>query len=782
MAQTSVPGNWQAELDALLKTNKDCGTLDDFKTSQTDAERVKFIFDLKLLSDIGWVSEYFTSLCRRARRKDPERAVHHKQEGNKLFVAKQDEEALLSYTRSVQFSHCESDSEKCQKGSDLALAYGNRSAVLFRLHNYEECLTDIDRALNAGFPKETRHKLLVRRSLCYARLGKEQDAIKVQEVIRAEIQTCDQKTADHLSKEVEKISAEIQSVTKSLKVTGPTSDIKKSPAKPVVSFGINDVLVQASSAVEMKTSPSQGRFLQARQSIKAGDTLIVERPFAGVLLPPHYTTHCLHCFGLLPGNPIGCKQCSGVLYCDEDCRGASWESYHQVECLYMDLLHSVGIAHLSLRVVLNAGLPFLVDFLKEKDRTGAQNAIPGVTKEGRYERNYLSVYDLMTHTADMTTDDLFQYSLTASILLGVLIHSGWFESSRSGNPTDSISRDTNLKMYLRGEPIHRQSAKDTPSLDMQQVFTVGGVLLRHVQQLVCNAHAITALQATQVSQEHLVETQSQVRVATAIYPTASLMNHSCDPTIISSFQKDVLIVKSVKDVPCGGEIFNCYGPHCKRMKRQERLSQLKSQYFFDCQCQACTCDEVGDGSIMKGLKCPKCGKAFPVSQQELVCPSCHVTVDMAAILSQLQTADTEFNEGVTLLSNGQHKKALARFKSCLKVRSKAMSAHNHDLGQTHDAIAQCLATTGCYPEASEHLKHSLAVTEAIFGPDGIETARELHKMAEVQIHAGRPTDALKSASRALDLAEKLYCHSDDWVQELLCLKTALTKIIAEEEL
>ena len=64
---------------------------------------------------------------------------------------------------------------------------------------------------------------------------------------------------------------------------------------------------------------------------------------------------------------------------------------------------------------------------------------------------------------------------------------------------------------------------------------IGGLLLRHIQQLVCNAHAITEVQVTPTAAGEItpVEETSQVRVATAIYPTASLMNHSCDPTIIS---------------------------------------------------------------------------------------------------------------------------------------------------------------------------------------------------------------------------------------------------------
>ena len=73
---------------------------------------------------------------------------------------------------------------------------------------------------------------------------------------------------------------------------------------------------------------------------------------------------------------------------------------------------------------------------------------------------------------------------------------------------------------------------------ISDVFTIGSLLLRHVLQLVCNAHAITAVLPTlnkgdNSTEGGRVEREEQVRIATAIYPTASLMNHSCDPTIIS---------------------------------------------------------------------------------------------------------------------------------------------------------------------------------------------------------------------------------------------------------
>jgi len=36
-----------------------------------------------------------------------------------------------------------------------------------------------------------------------------------------------------------------------------------------------------------------------------------------------------------------CIQCTRVCYCSEVCRKASWETYHRIECNFMDLLHAV---------------------------------------------------------------------------------------------------------------------------------------------------------------------------------------------------------------------------------------------------------------------------------------------------------------------------------------------------------------------------------------------------------------------------------------------------------
>ena len=82
------------------------------------------------------------------------------------------------------------------------------------------------------------------------------------------------------------------------------------------------------------------------------------------------------------------------------------------------------------------------------------------------------------------------------------------------------------------------TAKDCLTADM-----VGCLLLHHQQQITCNVHAITAIVSTStelgeeeqygnLDNDHGVTSREQRRIASAIYPTASLLNHACDPDVI----------------------------------------------------------------------------------------------------------------------------------------------------------------------------------------------------------------------------------------------------------
>lgn len=68
--------------------------------------------------------------------------------------------------------------------------------------------------------------------------------------------------------------------------------------------------------------------------------------------------------------------------------------------------------------ILTNSVQIVLDFREEflnKPNDTSKLAL-GLTAEGSYERNYLSVYSLMPHTDDMAIEDLYQYALVRGSL------------------------------------------------------------------------------------------------------------------------------------------------------------------------------------------------------------------------------------------------------------------------------------------------------------------------------------------------------------------------------
>lgn len=67
----------------------------------------------------------------------------------------------------------------------------------------------------------------------------------------------------------------------------------------------------------------------------------------------------------------------------------------------------------------------------------------------------------------------------------------------------------------------------------------------------------------------------------------SLMNHSCDPNVITVFEGSRLCVRSLRPIRAGEELLQCYTDEtCDVLLRRKKLLE---QYHFLCECQSNAC-------------------------------------------------------------------------------------------------------------------------------------------------------------------------------------------------
>lgn len=71
---------------------------------------------------------------------------------------------------------------------------------------------------------------------------------------------------------------------------------KKTPPKPKLPGKNNPQYPAASEAIQIDYDEIRGRHATATRNIQAGETLLIEKPFSGVLLGEYSKTHCQNCF------------------------------------------------------------------------------------------------------------------------------------------------------------------------------------------------------------------------------------------------------------------------------------------------------------------------------------------------------------------------------------------------------------------------------------------------------------------------------------------------------
>ncbi|XP_012672007.2 SET and MYND domain-containing protein 4 [Clupea harengus] len=782
------------------QTNKFSGELDideifDFGQSQTTPD------DVRVLSGIG--RNYPVQKCAPSAAKLRER-------GNDRFKAKDYTSAALLYSQGV--CHAPENSEQ------LALCYANRSAALFQLARYQECVEDVGRALAHGYPSHLQPKLLSRRDQCQGFI-------------------CPQQPGQERG------------------TAAPTAHHTPSPAATVNHPHTHT----PATGVSLHFSLQKGRHLVAMEGKSAGEVLLEDQAFSCVLIQGEglraeqegrtereigvaegakgaFGTEDRCCHRCLCPTlcPVPCPGCSYERYCGQRCQQEAWQEHHRWECPLGAELRATGfLAHLALRVALKGGLQQVrrargsevkarslskqevaEEVEKEshdgKDNTFGHNSksppggqIESVLPSSAFTQMsalsvgcpgdaYQHVHSLLPHVEGHAPSLRFLYAVTIATLHQALRQAGPPPASWGGGDYGSDSCDG---------PSACEDAVGgawNPELSI-----LGATALRHLLQLRANAQAITT---ERVSDEcgTAVQASREIRVATAIFPTLSLLNHACRPntsvtfdtgcgghapdgTLPSASSPDSVmgvsvLVRAARDLTAGEELLHCYGPHCSRMEVQERQRLLLEQYLFRCQCEACLQDlqSPPEGYITSThYKCPKCARPLQAGAGGYVCArkGCSGQVSGGEVEKTLQVITAVLDQALELLDMDRPVEALRLLQEATCRSKRHLLATNRLQGALSDATARAYASMGDWCEAASHLGLSVASVRCQFGEDSVEVGQQLFKLTQLHFNGGQAGQALSvlaEARRVLSLY--LHAHSQE-LQDLRgmedCLRATL---------
>ncbi|XP_033155180.1 SET and MYND domain-containing protein 4 [Drosophila mauritiana] len=581
-------------------------------------------------------------------------AAEIKERATAAFKAKKWLEAMVLYTRSYVALPSENVAE-------IRVVLANRSATLYHMQKYQECLIDIKRALDLSYPKDLIYKLYERQARCYMAL---KDYPHTIDSFKKCITAMDHSTL--ASDKRAKLNLDAMTMIKMLQNDPRTAKQEAKQQKQKIALDLaKPVKLEnefVSPLVRIDSNRQEGRFARASADVKPGEELLVERPFVSVLLEKFAKTHCENCF-MRTVVPVACPRCADVLYCSEQCREEASKKYHKYECGIVPIIWRSGASinnHIALRIIASKPLDYFLKLKPTIDEQLTPEQLISLPKD-----DFRRVAQLERHQGERQPSNFFQHVLMARFLTHCLRAGGYFGSE--------------------------------PKPD--EVSIICSLVLRSLQFIQFNTHEVAELHKFSSSGR-----EKSIFIGGAIYPTLALFNHSCDPGVVRYFRGTTIHINSVRPIEAGLPINENYGPMYTQDERSERQARLKELYWFECSCDACIdnwpkfddlprdvirfrCDAPNNCSAV--IEVPPSCNDFMVK-----CVTCGEITNILKGLKVMQDTEMMTRTAKRLYETGEYSKALAKFIDLIRIMYEVLAPPFPDFCESQQHLKDCFLNLG----------------------------------------------------------------------------------------
>ncbi|XP_047538653.1 histone-lysine N-methyltransferase ASHR1 [Vanessa atalanta] len=271
----------------------------------------------------------------------------------------------------------------------------------------------------------------------------------------------------------------------------------------------------------------KNKFKQTYTTIKAGDLIITEQPFAFVLSSKENGIRCDNCLQRV--KVLKCSGCQFVHYCGRVCQKDAWND-HKWEC--------ANLKRVSPKIIPDAArmLAKIINRMKRSD---------GSTYKAFYSPTSFRMWkDLMSHYTDLKADKKRMDHFTSLCVV--------------------------LFEFLKDISLPN-------TVDLMGLYG----------RMVINSFTILDMDMNSIG--------------TGIYLASSIIDHSCNPNAVATFDGKTINIRAIKDMPCldWKQIRISYIDLMKTP--YERQMELLENYYF-----LCFCDRCMDENHLKYVHAAKC--------------------------------------------------------------------------------------------------------------------------------------------------------------------------------
>ncbi|KAM4693769.1 histone-lysine N-methyltransferase SMYD3 isoform 2-T2 [Discoglossus pictus] len=231
-------------------------------------------------------------------------------------------------------------------------------------------------------------------------------------------------------------------------------------------------------------------------------------------------------------------------------------------------------------------------------------------------------------------------------------------------------------------------------------------------------------------------------VAVGLYPSMSLLNHSCDPNCVIVFEGKCLLLRTVKEIPKGEELTISYID--VKMPTHMRQAQLQRQYCFMCNCHRCLqrdkdedmlagdeqASKEAEGSIarLEELQSQDKGQEVLELCKSLISSNSSQLPDKN--IHQLKILDFAMDAGISL---GLWEEALYFGLRTLEPYSLYYSNYHPVRAIQMMKVGKIQNYLGMFPEAMQILKQAFEIMKITHGSDHTMTQDLMKLLRECEV-------------------------------------------------
>lgn len=448
-------------------------------------------------------------------------------------------------------------------GDEYLTCLINRSAVLYAMAAYKDCLLDTHLIINCPRASNSvKCSVYCRRIECLRKLGLDHEA----DVEGEKATTFASSINDN------NLLIRVQrAILESANITRDEREEKKPINIDLRVKNASKLIEGASDKVDVSIDQHKGRCLIAKEQIEPSEVILHEDAFITWLEPKYYQEYCLHCLSFIKNkHSIPCDKCTHAIFCSSLCRDAANKEYHEKECSHLLMLVRVSRVHTAVRMILKVGVDNALNW----------DSLSKTNDGYKFASDYSIIRTYIDHLADINGNIRMGFALV-SLMVTRLIFPG----------------DSRLPL-------------------------IAALIMRHSLQVWCNALSIE--HDTDGSTKFL---QCNTRygakiIGIGVYPVVTLLNHACTKKTYVIFRGKSVTIKSVDTFISGEEITFNYGPWDKKMSVKDRQECLKSNFMFTCTCISCS---TGRECIEESYCCYQCNSPAVINHcdNSSICTVCN---------------------------------------------------------------------------------------------------------------------------------------------------------------